>query len=112
MPSVFAVEPKTNNEILRQGDQPLKIYFGADAWGRTEWLGEVYPGNCKEKDFLQYYTQYFNAVELNATYYKRYTPKEIKNWADKAEGQDFLFCPKIPQRISHYSSFIHVEDKT
>src|SRR5919107_622660 len=43
---------------------------------------------------------------------KIYAPAAIQKWADKAIGKDFLFCPKVPQTISHYSSFVNIEDKT
>ncbi|HEX8277393.1 MAG TPA: DUF72 domain-containing protein [Segetibacter sp.] len=51
-------------------------------------------------------------MELNATHYKTFPPSSIKKWADKAEGKDFVPCPKVPQTISHYSSFVEIEDKT
>ena len=40
-----------------------------------EWVGKVYPEKTKEKDFLQYYVQHYNSIELNATHYKIYGPK-------------------------------------
>jgi uncharacterized protein YecE (DUF72 family) len=49
---------------------------------------------------------------LNATHYKTYPPESIQKWADKAGEKDFLFCPKVAQSISHYSSFVNVDDKT
>ncbi len=103
MANAFPKEPAMNHEILRQGRKPLKIYFGANGWGRKEWVGEVYPTGTKEKNLLQYYSEYFNSVELNATHYKTYTSEEIKNWTDTTDGKRFLFCPKVPQKISHYS---------
>lgn len=90
----------------------MKIYYGADSWGRKEWVGTIYPARIKEKNFLSEYVKHFNSVELNATHYKTYSPGEIKKWANKAEGRNFIFCPKLPQQISHYSSFVNVEDQT
>lgn len=80
----------------------LKIYYGANKWGAVEWIGKIYPEGTKEKDFLSHYVEHYNSIELNATHYKPYTSEDVKKWADKAEGRDFLFCPKFPQSISHF----------
>lgn len=89
-----------------------KIYVGCAKWGRTEWIGKIYPEGTKEAKFLEHYVEHYNSIELNATHYKTYPPSSIKKWADKAEGKDFIFCPKVPLTISHYSSFVEIDDKT
>jgi uncharacterized protein YecE (DUF72 family) len=106
-------DPAWNNQILSGKKEALpKIYIGCAKWGRTEWVGKIYPPGTKEAKFLDHYVNHYNSIELNATHYKTYPPASIKKWAEKAEGRNFLFCPKVPQGISHYSSFINVEDKT
>ncbi|MDB5246384.1 MAG: hypothetical protein JWQ40_778, partial [Segetibacter sp.] len=106
-------EPQWNSKILKgKKISSPKIYVGCAKWGRTEWLGKIYPEGTKEAKFLDHYVQHYNSIELNATHYKTYPPEGIKKWADRAAGKDFLFCPKVPQTISHYSSFVNIEDKT
>lgn len=106
------VEHENNIKILKPQNEGFKLYFGTNKWGRTEWIGKLYPEGTKERDFLDYYVQSFNAVELQATHYNQYPTEAIKKWAGKAEGRDFVFCPKFPQSISHYSSFTNMEEKT
>lgn len=105
--------PAENRNVL-QGKRvhSPKVYVGCAKWGRTEWIGKLYPERTKEAAFLDHYVEHYNSIELNATHYKIYPPSSIQKWADKAEGKDFLFCPKVPQTISHYSSFVNIEDKT
>lgn len=106
-------EPLWNKKILNgKATKNPKIYIGCAKWGRTEWVGKIYPIGTKEAKFLDHYVHHYNSIELNATHYKIYPPESILKWADKAEGHDFLFCPKVPQIISHYSSFVNVEEKT
>jgi uncharacterized protein YecE (DUF72 family) len=106
-------DPAWNKKILTGNKTALpKVYVGCAKWGRTEWVGKIYPQGTKEAKFLDYYVNHYNSIELNATHYKTYPPSGIKKWADKAEGKDFLFCPKFPQTISHYSSFMDIDDKT
>jgi uncharacterized protein YecE (DUF72 family) len=89
-----------------------KIYIGCAKWGRKEWIGKIYPKGTKDSDFLQQYVKHYNSIELNATHYKIYDSAAIAKWADKAKGTDFKFCPKVPQIISHYSSFNNVDEMT
>lgn len=106
-------DPEKNRNILKgKRVSSPKIYVGCSKWGRTEWIGKIYPEGTKEAKFLDHYVEHYNSIELNATHYKIYPPSSIKKWAEKAEGKDFLFCPKVPQTISHYSSFVNIEDKS
>lgn len=106
-------EPPGNSKILKgQKAKSPKVYVGCAKWGRKEWLGKIYPKGTKEAEFLDHYVHHYNSIELNATHYQTYPPSAIKKWSDKANGKDFLFCPKVPQSISHYSTFIDVDDKT
>ncbi len=98
-------EPLFNQQIMKGGkiDHP-KIYIGCAKWGRTEWLGKIYPLKTKEKDFLEHYVKHYNSIELNATHYNVYTAEGIAKWAAKADGKDFMFCPKMYQGITHRRS--------
>jgi len=106
-------EVERNKNILsgKRLNSP-KIYVGCAKWGRTEWIEKIYPSRTKEANFLEHYVEHYNSIELNATHYKIYPASAIKKWAEKAEGKDFVFCPKVPQTISHYSSFVDADDKT
>ena len=98
-------EPLFNQQILKakKAASP-KIYIGCAKWGRTEWLGKIYPAKTKEKDFLDHYVKHYNSIELNATHYKVYGPAGIAKWAAKAGDKDFMFCPKMYQGVRHRGS--------
>ncbi|MEO8710495.1 MAG: DUF72 domain-containing protein [Parafilimonas sp.] len=96
-------EPAFNKKILPgKKNKNAKVYIGCAKWGRQEWVGKIYPEKTKEKDFLQYYVQHYNSIELNATHYKIYGTKGIEKWKENAEGKDFLFCPKLYKGITHF----------
>jgi uncharacterized protein YecE (DUF72 family) len=98
-------EPLNNKKILK--GKPVKdpkVYFGCAKWGRTEWVGKIYPPKTREKDFLKHYVEHYNSIELNATHYKIYGEKGIRNWSEKAKGKDFVFCPKMYQGVTHRGS--------
>ncbi len=98
-------EPAFNTGILngKPAKEP-KVYIGCAKWGRTEWVGKIYPPKAKEKDFLEHYVQHYNSIELNATHYKVYGEAGIKKWAAKAVNKDFKFCPKMYQGVTHRGS--------
>jgi uncharacterized protein YecE (DUF72 family) len=101
----LAAEPSSNKGILsgRVVKTP-RVYIGCAKWGRTEWVGKIYPPKAKEKDFLEHYVQHYNSIELNATHYKVYGEDGIKKWAAKAAHKDFKFCPKMYQGVTHRGS--------
>jgi uncharacterized protein YecE (DUF72 family) len=112
MADIFPSEPIANFKVLKPHNEDFKLYFGLTKWGRHEWAGTLYPAGTIEKDFFGEYLKHFNSIEFNPTHYKTYPPEDIKKWADKAAGKDFIFCPKFPKSISHNSSFTDVEDQT
>jgi len=98
-------EPVGNKKILGgKKKKDAKVYLGCAKWGRPEWVGKIYPPKTKEKNFLQYYVEHYNCIELNATHYKIYGENGIKKWAEKAKGKDFKFCPKMYQGVTHRGS--------
>ena len=96
------VVPKSTHELLiklPKTEQPA-LYVGCTGWSMKEWVGRVYPFSAKTKDFLKYYTQQFNTIELNTTHYRIPDFDTVRKWRMQAVF-DFRFCPKIPQSISH-----------
>ncbi len=98
-------EPAFNKKVLKgKPEKNPNVYLGCAKWGRTEWVGKIYPLKTKEKDFLDHYVQHYNSIELNATHYKVYGAAGIGKWAAKANGKDFKFCPKMYQGVTHRGS--------
>ena len=98
-------EPAFNEKMLK--GKPAahpKVYMGCAKWGRSEWVGSLYPLKTKEKDFLENYVQHYNSIELNATHYKIYGADMIRKWSDKAGTKDFKFCPKMYKGVTHFGS--------
>lgn len=97
--------PESNERLL--SGVPVtspKIYVGCPRWGVKEWVGKLYPKGTKDAHFLDEYGKQFTCIELNSTFYNLYNEATISKWAAKAGGNDFKFCPKIYQGISHEGS--------
>jgi len=114
----FSLPPDTEltKDVLKNaGTIKLpEVYVGCAKWGRKEWVGMIYPEKTKEAKFLDEYVKHFNSIELNAVFYKMPTVEQITKWREKAETerQDFKFCPKITQGISHIKRLKGAEELT
>ena len=96
-------EPPANQQRLQQLehlDDTLNAYIGCTGWGMPPWVGKWYPKGTKSTGFLQAYSQQFNTIELNTTHYRIPDIAQVEKWCDQVPD-DFRFCPKVLQRISH-----------
>lgn len=105
-------EPAANKPVLKNAIAHPKVYLGCPRWAIKEWVGKIYPRGIKDTTFLDQYVKHFNSTELNATHYQVFGPEAIAKWAVKAKGRDFMFCPKMPQAISHHSGFTNTDALT
>ena len=60
---------------------------------------------------LAYYSERFNTVEVNYTFYRIPTPALLEGWA-RGTPEAFTFTLKAPRRITHDSRLQRVEDLT
>lgn len=95
-------EPAQNAEVLAQmqpGAHPA-LYIGPTGYNMKPWVGKWYPLSAKEPSFLRHYGAQFNTIEHNTTHYRIPEWSTVQRWHDETPD-DFRFCPKIPQTISH-----------
>jgi uncharacterized protein YecE (DUF72 family) len=88
-------------KVLSKGvSKKVQVYCGCPIWTEKAWLGTIYPSKAKAGEYLKYYAQQFNSIELNGTHYQMPDAITLNKWkAFATEG--FKFCPKVPQTISH-----------
>ncbi len=100
------VEADRNQRVLgKQKDSPKsRIYIGLARWGDSKLVGTLYPKGTVSKDYLYQYARQFNTIEMNTTHYRIPTPEMVEQWKGKTP-EGFMFCPKIPQTISHSPDF-------
>jgi uncharacterized protein YecE (DUF72 family) len=97
------------------GSGQVRYYVGCAKWGREEWKGLIYPEDTKAANFLDAYAKQFNAIELNASFYKVPTEAAVENWRKKVEAsapKGFTFVPKFPRSISHIRKLKNAEEMT
>ena len=98
-------EPPSNKKVLSgQRVASPKVYIGCPRWSVMDWVGTFYPKGTPDNKFLSEYVKQFTCIELNSTFYNLYDEAAIKKWRDKAGDNEFMFCPKVFQGISHEGS--------
>jgi uncharacterized protein YecE (DUF72 family) len=76
------------------------IWLGTSGFSYKEWRPAFYPAELPERQFLKYYAARFNSVEIDSTFYRMPNAKTIDGWKS-ATGEDFRFCLKATQQITH-----------
>jgi uncharacterized protein YecE (DUF72 family) len=88
----------------------LQLYIGCSGWSYTSWQGAFYPSNVENKLWLSYYSQVFNYVEIDSTFYRIPNEFMVKNWARKTP-EEFRFTAKFPKVVTHDKKFKNVENE-
>lgn len=114
--------PGTEQILSKKGGSGLpELSVGCAKWNRQD-LKNFYPKGVEDE--LEYYGTQFNAVELNATFYRNFPEETIRGWYEKVPDH-FRFFPKVYQQLSHrkwlsdideakenyLDSVVHFEDK-
>lgn len=76
--------------------------IGTVGWGYDEWRNVFYPPKMPSRQYLAHYSRFFNAVELDSTFYGTPPAARVEKWAQLTPA-DFIFCPKTPRAITHDS---------
>jgi|SRR5215217_909137 len=83
-------------------------YIGCSGFYYKEWKGIFYPKGLPQHDWFAFYTQHFNALELNNTFYRFPELENLQHWHDTAPD-NFRFAVKAPREITHDNLFKETE---
>lgn len=70
-----------------------KIRVGIGGWSYPPWRGTFYPEKLPQSRELEYASRHLGAIEINATFYGRQSPKSWEKWAATVP-YDFCFAVK------------------
>jgi uncharacterized protein YecE (DUF72 family) len=75
-------------------------HIGTMGFAYKQWVGPFYPAGIAARSYLAYYSQMFDAVEIDSTFYGPPSADSVKRWKDITPA-GFTFCLKTPRIISH-----------
>jgi uncharacterized protein YecE (DUF72 family) len=85
------------------GRDSTRIRVGPAGWSYKDWAGQVYPQpQPRGFDPLTYLAQYFDAVEINSSFYRIPDAKTTRRWVERvADHPAFRFTAKLWQGFTH-----------
>lgn len=78
----------------------MTIHIGTSGWSYDHWRGVFYPEKLPKNSWFNFYAEQFNTVEVNATFYCRFTDSIYRKWHVRAP-ENFRYVLKVPRLISH-----------
>jgi uncharacterized protein YecE (DUF72 family) len=85
-------------------------YLGTMGFSYKDWSGPFYPTYIESRDYLEYYSRIFNAVEIDSTFYGIPRREVVKRWAD-ITPEGFKICAKLPKSITHDAKLFGAADE-
>jgi uncharacterized protein YecE (DUF72 family) len=86
----------------------VRSYIGCSGFHYKEWKGVFYPEKLPQRKWFEYYSEQFNTLELNVTFYRFPQKTFLQNWY-KTSPDHFVFAVKVPRLITHYKQFRDTE---
>ena len=74
--------------------------IGCSGWSYSHWEGRLYPSTLPASRWLERYTEYFDTVEVNATFYRLPKRGTVARWA-KITPDGFCFAVKGSRYLTH-----------
>jgi uncharacterized protein YecE (DUF72 family) len=87
----------------------MEYFLGCSGWYYNDWAEKFYPEDLAKKKWLQFYSEHFNTVEINNTFYRFPTEKQLENWCNKTPS-NFVFTLKANRLITHRKRFQNTKD--
>ena len=78
----------------------INWHLGTMGFSYKDWRGAFYPEELPPIRYLSYYSRFFNAVEIDSSFYGAPAPDTIIRWKTLTP-ESFRFCLKTPREVTH-----------
>ncbi len=78
----------------------MELFIGCSGYSYKDWKGIFYPNDLTQKQWLSFYAEKFNTVEINNTFYRFPEDKLFQKWLDQTPGH-FRFTIKGHRFFTH-----------
>lgn len=89
----------------------IPYHLGCPVFACADWLGTLFTAHAKRSDWLRQYSQAFNTVEGNSTFYGLPNLDTVRRWTEDTPA-GFQFCLKFPRVVSHDHELIDADADT
>jgi uncharacterized protein YecE (DUF72 family) len=78
----------------------VPVLIGASGWQYKHWRETFYPKGVPQKDWLEYYCERFQIVELNNSFYRLPPHETFVRWKERTPA-DFIVGVKASRYLTH-----------
>ena len=86
------------------------IRIGTSGWTYKHWRNVFYPEGLNQRMWLEYYSERFDTVELNASFYRIPKSNVAEGWYRRTP-EDFRFSVKVSRLITHVRRLVDCENE-
>lgn len=86
---------------------PVRV--GCSGWNYDSWRGRLYPEGLGRARWLGSYSEVFDTVEVNSTFYRLASRDAVARWVEDTPD-DFLFAAKASRYLTHVRRLRDVEE--
>lgn len=83
------------------------IHIGTSGWSYRHWKARFYK-NTPARDWLSFYAQHLNSMEINGTFYRLQNPNTFNKWYS-ATPDNFCFSLKANRYLTHTKKLLEPE---
>ncbi len=76
------------------------VHIGCSGWNYRDWRGAIYPEGLPARRWLERYSELFDTVEVNNTFYRLPSHSAVKTWAEQTP-RHFVFAVKVSRYLTH-----------
>jgi uncharacterized protein YecE (DUF72 family) len=85
------------------------LRVGCSGWSYDHWReGVFYPPRCPARRWLPFYTEHFDTVEVNSSFYRLPRREAVAHWAEQTPA-GFVFAVKASRYMTHVARLRDVE---
>lgn len=95
-----AAVPPSPCGLVPGGESPAGLSTGACSFTHESWSGSFYPASLPGPARLGYYARFFDAVEVDATFYRVPSASTVDRWLASVPPR-FAFGLKAPRSLTH-----------
>jgi uncharacterized protein YecE (DUF72 family) len=82
-----------------------ELLIGTSGYDYLDWKSGFYPVKLPRTRFLEYYSEHFNSLELNGTYYRMPSADQMRKMIDRSGG-------KVRFSVKAFGDMTHAVDKS
>src|SRR5438270_2175339 len=86
-------------------------HVGCSGWNYADWRGPIYPRGLAQRRWLERYSELFDTVEVNTTFYRLIERKAVEQWV-RQTPDGFLFAVKASRYLTHVKRLTAIAEGT